>query len=104
MIKFFPFSPLRLALAYIALSVLVLALFAIPLWYAWHATLSTFREYVHGEDMQRLVELFDSEGVEGLAAVMVAQLSRLPVDEIIVFADASKRRLAGNLPAWPAEV
>src|SRR5499426_2637753 len=104
MIKFFPFSPLRLALAYIALSVFVLALFAIPLWYAWHANLSTFREYVHGEDMQRLVELFDREGVKGLAPAMEAQVSRLPGDEIIVFADASKRRLAGNLPAWPAEV
>src|SRR5215831_8085471 len=104
MIKFFPFSPLRLALAYIALSVFVLALFAIPLWYAWHANLSTFREYVHGEDMQRLVELFDREGVKGLATAMEAQVSRLPGDEIIVFADASKLRLAGNLPAWPAEV
>src|SRR5499433_3550050 len=104
MIKFFPFSPLRLALAYIALSVLVLALFAIPLWYAWHANLSTFREYVHGEDMQRLVELFDREGVKGIATAMETQVSRLPGDEIIVFADASKRRLAGNLPAWPAEV
>ena len=104
MIKFFPFSPLRLALAYIALSVFVLALFAIPLWYAWHANLSTFKEYVHGEDMQRLVELFDREGVKGLATAMEAQVSRLPGDEIIVFADASKLRLAGNLPAWPAEV
>src|SRR5215471_13192007 len=104
MIKFFPFSPLRLALAYIALSVFVLALFAIPPRYAWHANLSTFREYVHGEDMQRLVELFDREGVKGLATAMEALVSRLPGDEIIVFADASKLRLAGNLPAWPAEV
>jgi hypothetical protein len=32
MIKFFRFSPSRLAFVYIALSVFVLALFAIPLW------------------------------------------------------------------------
>src|SRR5262249_17904137 len=104
MIHSFPFSAPRLVAGYIALSVFVLALFGIPLWYAWHANLSTFKEYVHGEDMQRLVELFDREGVKGLATAMEAQVSRLPGDEIIVFADASKLRLAGNLPAWPAEV
>ena len=43
MIRFFRFSPSRLALAYVALSVLVLALFAIPLWYAWRVNISTFR-------------------------------------------------------------
>ena len=104
MIKFFRFSPSRLALAYIALSVLALALFAIPLWYAWRVNLSTFREYVQGEDMQRLLEAFDREGAKGLTAAMESQLRSLPSDEIIVLADASKLRLAGSLPAWPAEV
>ena len=46
MTELFRFSPSRLALAYVALSVLVLALFAIPLWYAWSVNLSMFREYV----------------------------------------------------------
>src|SRR4029450_12196180 len=104
MIRFFSFSPSRLALAYIALSVFVLALFAIPLWYAWRVNLSTFREYVQGEDLQRLVEVFDREGANGLATAMESQVRSLPGDEIIVFADPSKRRLAGNLAAWPAEV
>ena len=104
MIRFFRFSPSRLALVYIALSVLALALFAIPLWYAWRVNLSTFREYVQGEDMQRLVEVFDREGAKGLATAMESQVGSLPGDEIMVFADASKLRLAGNLPAWPAEV
>ena len=104
MIRFFRFSPSRLALVYIALSVLAIALFAIPLWYAWRVNLSTFREYVQGEDMQRLVEVFDREGAKGLATAMESQVRSLPGDEIMVFADASKLRLAGNLPAWPAEV
>ena len=104
MIRFFRFSPSRLALVYIALSVLAIALFAIPLWYAWRVNLSTFREYVQGEDMQRLVEVFDREGAKGLATAMESQVRSLPDDEIMVFADASKLRLAGNLPAWPAEV
>ena len=104
MIKFFRLSPFRLALAYVALSVLVLALFAIPLWQAWRVNLSTFREYVQGEDLQRLVEVFRSEGAQGLATAMESKARSLPGDEIMVFADASKLRLAGNLPAWPAEV
>ena len=104
MIRFFRFSPSRLALVYIALSVLVLALFAIPLWYAWRANISTFRAYVHGEDMQRLVEIFHREGAKALATAMESRARSLPSDEIMVFADASKLRLAGNLTAWPAEV
>ena len=96
MIRFFRFSPSRLALVYIALSVLALALFAIPLWYAWRANISTFRAYVQGEEMQRLVDIFDREGAKGLATAMESQVRSLPSDEIMVFADASKLRLAGN--------
>jgi len=104
MIKFFRFSPSSLALAYVALSVLVLALFAIPLWYGWRVNISTFRAYVQGEDLQRLVEVFHSEGAKALVAAMESQSRNLPGDQIMVLADASKVRLAGNLPAWPGEV
>ena len=104
MIRFFRFSPLRLALAYVALSVVVLALFATPLWYAWRVNISTFKAYVQGEDMQRLVNIFHREGAKALATVIESQLRSLPGDEIMVLADASKLRLAGNLTAWPAEV
>ena len=103
MMRLFRFSPARLAYANIALSVLVLALFAAPLWYACAEPLD-FREYVQGEDLRRLVEAFDREGAKGLATAMDAHVSRVPSDQIMVFADASKRRLAGNLPVWPAEV
>jgi PAS domain S-box-containing protein len=104
MIKFFRFSPSRLALVYIALSVFVLALFAIPLWYAWRVNLSTFKAYVQGEDLQRLVDIFHREGAQGLATAMESRVRNLPGDEVIVFADASKLRLAGNLTVWPTEV
>ena len=77
MIRFFRFSPSRLALAYIALSVLALALFAIPLWYAWRVNLSTFRAYVQGADLQRLVDVFHSAGAKGLAAAIDSQAAKL---------------------------
>jgi formate hydrogenlyase transcriptional activator len=104
MSRFFRFSPSRLAFVYIALSVLAIGLFAIPLWYGWRANISTFREYVHGEEVQKLVDLFHREGAKGLATAMESHARSLPADQIMVLADGSKVWLAGNLPAWPTEV
>src|SRR5215467_14103938 len=104
MIEFVRFSPSRLALSYVALSVVVLAMFAIPLWYAWSVNLTTFKEYVHAEDVDRMVELFQREGAAGLAKAIESQAASYPPDHVVVLADASKSRVAGNLPAWPATV
>ena len=104
MSRFFRFSPSRLALVYIGLGVLALALFAVLLWYAWRANLATFREYVGGEQTQKFSETFDRQGAEGLSAAIAARLKNLPRDEIIVFADPAKRRLAGNLNGWPPQI
>jgi PAS domain S-box-containing protein len=98
------FTPARLALSYIALGVLALALLAVPLWYGFHANLGTFRAYVPGAEMQRLVDVFHRDGPQALAAAMDAYAKGLPPGEVAIFADAQKRRLAGNLPRWPAEV
>src|SRR5881628_1307059 len=104
MIQLFRFSPFRLALSYIGLSVLVLALFAIPLWYAWSVNISTFKEYVHAEDVERMVNIFEREGATALAAAIESQAANFPRDQIVVLADPSKLQVAGNLPTWPAEV
>jgi len=104
MSRFFRFSPSRLALVYIGLGVLALAMFAVPLWYAWRTNLATFREYVGGEQTQKFSETFDRQGTEGLTAVIAARQKNLPRDEIIVFANPAKRRLAGNLNEWPPQI
>jgi len=104
MIRFFRFSSSRLALVYIALAVLGLALFAIPLWYAWRVNVSSFRAYVHGEVLQRLVDIYQREGEKGLATAVDSQVKSLAGDEIMILADNSKIRLAGNLKVWPPEV
>jgi PAS domain S-box-containing protein len=104
MTRIFRFSPSRLAFAYILLSVLVLALFAIPLWYAWNVNISTFKVYVLGTEVQRMVDTFESEGATGLAAAINSRVASLSDDEVMMLADASKAKLAGNLPAWPIEV
>ena len=94
----------RYSLGYILLGIAALALFAIPLWYGYRDNLGTFRAYVPGAEMQRLADLFQRDGTQAAAAAVEAYLPSLPRDEVIVFADPDKRRLAGNLPAWPAEV
>ncbi len=104
MTRIFRFSSSRLAFAYIVLSVLVLALFAIPLWYAWNVNISTFKVYVLGTEVQRMVDTFESEGATGLAAAINSRVAGLPDDEVMILADASKAKLAGNLPTWPIEV
>ena len=104
MIELFRLSPSRLALTYVALSALVLALFAIPLWYAWSVNLAMFKEYVAADDVARMVGVFDREGVAGLAAAIDAQAPSFGRDKIVVLADPSKARIAGNLSAWPPEV
>ena len=98
------FTPARLALSYIALGALALALLAVPLWYGYHTNVGTFRVYVPGAEMQRLVDVFHRDGPQGLAAAMDTYAKGLPPGEIAVFADPRKQRLAGNLSRWPAEV
>ena len=104
MTRLLRFSPLRLALGYIALGVVALGLLALPLWYSWRTNLATFKAYVHGSDQQRLVEVFDREGASGLTATITSLAASLPGGEILIFADPSRRLLAGNLSAWPAQI
>src|SRR5262245_39401810 len=104
MIRVFRVSPLRLALIYIALGVLVLGLFAIPLWYVWRANYWTLRTYVQADDVQKLADLFEREGLKGLASAVEARAAALPPDQIILLADPSRTRLAGNLAAWPPTI
>jgi len=104
MIRLLRFSPSRLALGYIALSAVALALLAAPLWYAWRINIGTFKAYVQGEDVQRLVDVFHREGATGLVAAMESEAGNPPGDNLMILADRSKSRLAGNLPAWPPQV
>jgi C4-dicarboxylate-specific signal transduction histidine kinase len=101
MVRVFRFSPARLALLYVLLGVLVLGLFAIPLWYVWRANYSTLRTYVRAEDVQGLADLFTREGPQALAEAVDARVRTRSREEFVLFADPSKARLAGNVSAWP---
>src|SRR6266849_3800535 len=102
--RLFRFSPSRLALVYVALSGLVLGLFAIPLWYVWRMNYSTLRTYVDADVMQRMLATYEKDGAIGLSAAIDARVGTSRSDEIMLLSDPSGARVAGNLPAWPSQV
>ncbi|HSS71457.1 MAG TPA: ATP-binding protein [Casimicrobiaceae bacterium] len=102
--RFLRSSAFRVALAYVAVSIAVLALFAAPLWYAWRENVQQVRTELLREDAQSLTDIFQNQGPDVLAAVIDARVkSQHVANSIILFADAGRSRLAGNLEAWPAE-
>jgi PAS domain S-box-containing protein len=94
----------RVPLAYLAFSVLAIALFAIPLWYGWQSNITTFRTYVPVEEMHSLMDLFQREGAGAVTTAVQSRSSTLPRDEVLVFADPDRKVLAGTLRAWPIQV
>jgi signal transduction histidine kinase len=103
MIKPLRFSALTVALSYVAVSLVVLAAFATPLWYTWRETVEKGRIEHLQMDTNRLASVFNKQGVGALASVIDAEVGTEPngADELVLLADASLARLAGNLPAWP---
>src|SRR5437762_3255441 len=105
MARYFRSSAFRLALGYIVVSMVVLALFAAPLWYAWRENVEQVRTELLIEDAQSLSDIFQNQGSEVLAAVIDARVKSQHVPySIILFTDSARSRLAGNLDAWPAEM
>ena len=98
-------SAVALALGYVLFGCAALVLFAAPLRYAWQASVEDFRIQVLREDSQRFEEVFRLRGADGLAAFIGERVGmQIAGERILLLADAHLKRLAGNLPAWPAGV
>jgi signal transduction histidine kinase len=94
-----------LSFGYIAFGIIALVLFAAPLWYAWQVTVEDGRSEILHADAQRLTEVFNREGVAGLKSFIDTRVGmQLPAERILLLADSSLHRLAGNLPQWPQTV
>ncbi len=94
-----------LSFGYIAFGIAALILFAAPLWYAWQVTIEDGRAEILHADTQRLTDVFRREGAPGLKAFIDARVGmQLPGERILMLADSSLSRLAGNLPRWPDTV
>lgn len=106
MIKPWRFSALTVAFSYVAVSLVVLASFAAPLWYAWRETVEEGRTELLEADTHRLAGVFNKQGAAALASAIDMQVGTQPAGakELVLLADASLARVAGNLPAWPRNV
>ncbi|MBB6252042.1 sensor histidine kinase [Nitrospirillum iridis] len=105
-----PTLPLRssaftLALSYVLLGLVTLVLFAAPLGYAWRVTIDDGRTEILQEDAQRFAEVFRQRGPDGLVAFLNERMSmQIAAERILLLTDPAHTVLAGNLPAWPADV
>jgi signal transduction histidine kinase len=96
------FSVFTLSITYVLLSICVLAMFAIPVTYAWEQTIEKGGMELLQEDTQRMAATFYEQGPQELATIIDRRVgSQLVGEKILLLTDASLKRLDGNLPAWP---
>ncbi len=98
-------SAYTLAASYIGLAIVALALFAAPLWYAWQVTINDNRAEVLQQDSTRLSAVFERSGIAGLSDFIRERVGLQIVEErMLLLVDPQLQPLAGNLPAWPADI
>ncbi|MFL6676534.1 MAG: sensor histidine kinase [Massilia sp.] len=99
------FSALNVALSFVAVSMVTLALFALPLWYAWDNTIEQGRVTILQADARRMTRLIAAHGVDVLTTAIETQVGdtfERGESIVILLADPNLRKRAGNLPAWPS--
>ncbi|TYQ18871.1 UNVERIFIED_ORG: hypothetical protein JN05_02060 [Zoogloea ramigera] len=106
MLKLPGFSARTIAIGYAAISLLVLAMFAGPLWWAWNTNIEQVRTELLQADSRRMCNLFARNGAFALAAAIDSQVmgTNDGVRKIILFTAPNGVKLAGNLPQWPANL
>jgi len=88
--KTFRFSALTVTVSYLLLSMIALALFAMPILYAWHGIVEErSTERLH-EDTQRLSHVLNSDGESALRSVIRIMVESQPVgdEKFILLASA----------------
>ncbi len=106
MIRSFRFSAKNVALFYVTASLIILSVFATPLWYVWRNTIEAARTELLQADAQKLTNIFVTKGSDSLATAIEERVGKHPDGSrrIIMLADPTLKIRAGNLAAWPREV
>jgi signal transduction histidine kinase len=95
-------TALTWAFGYVLLGIGTLAAFAVPLWYAWSVTIFAGREEILRDDVQRLTEVFERDGIDALTAHINARVGlQIAGERTLLLTDGAYHRLAGNLSTWP---
>jgi len=98
-------SALTLSIGYALLGLLALALFATPLWYAWHVFVDGGRAELVQEDAQRLAGIFRERGPDGLAKFLTDRVNlQIANERLLLLTDPKLKPMAGNLDEWPQGV
>jgi len=99
-------SARTIAIGYAVVTLLVLAMFAAPLWFAWHKNIGEVRTQLLKTDARHLRNLFERQGPPALAAAIDSQVHGVNdgVRKIMLFVAPDGAKLAGNLPEWPEGV
>lgn len=99
-------SARTIAIGYAVVTLLVLAMFAAPLWFAWHKNIGEVRTQLLKSDVRHLSNLFERQGPPALAAAIDSQVHGVNdgVRKIMLFVAPDGAKLAGNLPEWPEGV
>jgi signal transduction histidine kinase len=97
------FSAANAALAYVAVTFAVLALFVIPLWFAWQHSVEQYRVEVLQAEAHRMRNLLASQGVDALAAAIDSQVGGdlVKQGQLMLLATPTLQKRAGNLAGWP---
>ena len=98
-------SAVSLALAYVALGITALVLFAAPLWYAWQVTIQDGRSEILQADSQRLTDVYRRDGGDALKNFIATRVQmQIAGDRILLLTDSALQPLAGNLSHWPGNL
>jgi signal transduction histidine kinase len=104
MARFVRLSAFRLAVAYAAVSLSVLAILAAPLWYAWRQNIEDVRDELLKEDAQSMLDILHDQGIAVLARVIDARVEKQRTGNLVIsLSDAKSTRLAGNVSFLPRE-
>ncbi|CDG83947.1 sensor histidine kinase [Janthinobacterium agaricidamnosum] len=100
------FSASTIAIGYAVVSLLVLAMFAAPLWFAWDTNIERARTELLMADTNRLSRIFARRGPEALAEAIDVQAGNAyeGIGKILMLGDVNSVKLAGNLESWPTGV
>lgn len=100
------FSAFTVALGFVFVSAVALALFATPIQYAWHEIVEERSTERLREDAQRLENVLRRNGQDALKTVIDAMVeAQQPDDEkFILLADRSLKPITGNLTIWPSTI
>ena len=100
------FSALTVALGYIVLSVIVLALFSIPIIYSWRAIIEKRSAERLYEYAQTLAKAYAANNRHNFSHVIeaITEIQTSGDEKFILLTTPELKPVMGNLPAWPLGV